>query len=407
MGFSHAVVLAQAVHEHVLYSSGALRREFNILSMASPVVSSNFHLVYIDDLILAATSARLARALTRRCLLAYARAGLPDNPAKRECAGAVPNCVKAIGIMLDGAALTLSVPVDTRLQLLRATATCLTAPCVSGYDLSRLLGLWAWVALLRRPIFSVLQHSFRFAAWAQDRKFPLWPLARLELLLLMCLLPLLEVELRAPFASAALATDASQHGMGVCAASVTDALHDALLPLASSRSVTLLPHHLATREEGPPVGLSLSPEELAYLGARALALRPLLEPTGWQTIVSSAWRYQQHINILEMHAVLTGILHHLSRPDSQGTRLFSLVDSLVVFFCLWKGRCSSRRLLPVLRKVNACLLASGASLQPCWVPSAWNPADAPSRAPALRGPVIQSAFPLPGAASPPHDAAPQ
>jgi len=59
--------------------------------------------------------------------------------------------------------------------------------------------------------------------------------------------------------------------------------------------------------------------------------------------------------------------------------VFLLLDSTVAFFSLWKGRSSSPGLLLVLRKISALLLAGGLSLQPGWVPSAVNPADAPSR----------------------------
>jgi hypothetical protein len=60
-------------------------------------------------------------------------------------------------------------------------------------------------------------------------------------------------------------------------------------------------------------------------------------------------------------------------------RVFLLLDSSVAFFSLWKGRSSSPALLLVLRKISALLLAGGLSLLPGWIPSAVNPADAPSR----------------------------
>jgi len=69
----------------------------------------------------------------------------------------------------------------------------------------------------------------------------------------------------------------------------------------------------------------------------------------------------------------------LSYPSSLNRRVYLLLDSTVAFFSLWKGRSSSPALLLVLRKISALLLASGLSLLPGWVPSAVNPADAPSR----------------------------
>jgi len=90
-------------------------------------------------------------------------------------------------------------------------------------------------------------------------------------------------------------------------------------------------------------------------------------------------RHEQHINALEMHAVLLALRHHLSSPGSVSSRLFCLVDSAVAYHVLWKGRTSSRSLLHVNRQISATLLANGIALLPCWIPSEWNPADAPSR----------------------------
>ena len=69
----------------------------------------------------------------------------------------------------------------------------------------------------------------------------------------------------------------------------------------------------------------------------------------------------------------------LSSPSALSIRVFLLLDSTVAFFSLWKGRSSSPALLLILRKISALLLAGGLTLLPGWLPSALNPADAPSR----------------------------
>jgi hypothetical protein len=40
MGWSHAVFIAQTAHEHIVYSTGALRREHSLLHLSSPTVSA-------------------------------------------------------------------------------------------------------------------------------------------------------------------------------------------------------------------------------------------------------------------------------------------------------------------------------------------------------------------------------
>ena len=101
--------------------------------------------------------------------------------------------------------------------------------------------------------------------------------------------------------------------------------------------------------------------------------------TTWRTIVSTPWSGLEHINVLELRAALLAVHWVLSYPTSLSSRVFLLLDSTVAFFSLWKGRSSSPALLLVLRKISALLLAGGLSLLPGWVPSAVNPADAPSR----------------------------
>lgn len=87
----------------------------------------------------------------------------------------------------------------------------------------------------------------------------------------------------------------------------------------------------------------------------------------------------EHINQLELRSVLLALHWVLSHRSSVGQRVLLLLDSLVTHGALWKGRCASPSLFLILRKINSLLLASGTSLFPRWLPSALNPADAPSR----------------------------
>ena len=98
-----------------------------------------------------------------------------------------------------------------------------------------------------------------------------------------------------------------------------------------------------------------------------------------RTIISHRWRASEHINVLELRAVLLALHWLISYSSSHFSRVYLLVDSTVTLFSLWKGRSSSPRLLLILRKINVLLLAGGVSLLAGWLPSARNPADRPSR----------------------------
>ena len=110
--------------------------------------------------------------------------------------------------------------------------------------------------------------------------------------------------------------------------------------------------------------------------------RHSIDPSSWtwKVLMSYAWKNKdQHINVLEMVAVLD-LLRKLSR-NSKGheSRLVVLVDNQVSLSVLTKGRSSAKALQLPLRRVAAVTLASGLIVCYGWVKSKWNPADGPSR----------------------------
>ena len=100
----------------------------------------------------------------------------------------------------------------------------------------------------------------------------------------------------------------------------------------------------------------------------------------WRTV--AGWRWtdsSEHINVLELRAVLASVRWRVERLHQHDLRCIHLVDSLVVLHGLSRGRSSSRKLRRTLMRLNAYLLASG--LQPVWayIEKHQNPADKPSR----------------------------
>ena len=94
-------------------------------------------------------------------------------------------------------------------------------------------------------------------------------------------------------------------------------------------------------------------------------------------MLSYKWKqpYAQHINVLELTAVLSE-LRRRSRDQSQHNhRFFCIVDSLVTFYVFGKGRSSSKRLNRICRRVTALTLASGLIPVSLWTISKWNFSD--------------------------------
>ena len=85
------------------------------------------------------------------------------------------------------------------------------------------------------------------------------------------------------------------------------------------------------------------------------------------------------LNILELTAFLTELRRRARSPEEPGHRFFCIVDSLVNFYILGKGRSSSKRLNRVCRRVTAVTLASGVIPMTLWTISKWNFSDGASR----------------------------
>jgi hypothetical protein len=383
MGFSHAVYIAQTVHEHVLYSAGVLDPANSLLRLsAAPLAGSQVrHGIYIDDYFQLSHDRSASEAQLDRVLGAYAAKGFVVRSSKVVRPTAEP--LGVLGFEIRGADATIGVSTSSSLQLAQRTLQVLHAPCVNGRALARLLGCWAWAQLLRRPSFSVLQQAYRYARLAGTRPFTLWPTVRRELQALLGLLPLLRACWRTPLFRRILATDASEHAAGVVYAPAEGNLVRAVAQLCASKgdgwlAACLRASSLSTleveekREEA--VASVLCSSRASFAASYAAVTR-----ARWRELASHPWRTPEHINALELRAILLALHWALSYRRACATRILLLVDSLVAHGVLWKGRCHSPALLLIARKIGALLLASGIQLCPGWIPSECNPADAPSR----------------------------
>ena len=100
----------------------------------------------------------------------------------------------------------------------------------------------------------------------------------------------------------------------------------------------------------------------------------------WRTVAGWSWKQQgEHINALEMRAVLTSIRWRVEQLKQQDLRVVHLVDSLVVLHSMSRGRSSSRKPMRTVMRINSFLLASGLQVLWSYVDTKSNPADKPSR----------------------------
>ena len=99
----------------------------------------------------------------------------------------------------------------------------------------------------------------------------------------------------------------------------------------------------------------------------------------WRTVLSYKWSSEQHINILEITAVLVEFRRRLRDEEAIKTRFLNIVDSLVTYYAISKGRSGSIRMNRCLRRMMALNIASKTVVVNLWTLSKWNWADKASR----------------------------
>ena len=111
------------------------------------------------------------------------------------------------------------------------------------------------------------------------------------------------------------------------------------------------------------------------------APRTSVDPTRWVWTVGDAYPFKtaEHINILELRAILHALQWRARSSLSHNKRFLHLSDSQICLAVLSKGRSSSKRVNHVLRRICALCLAMNWYPLWAWVESRLNPADEPSR----------------------------
>lgn len=105
----------------------------------------------------------------------------------------------------------------------------------------------------------------------------------------------------------------------------------------------------------------------------------------WKTVTGWQWRNAtDHINVLEMWAVLTALKWRVEKQQCLRSKFVHLLDSLVCLRSLSRGRSSSRKLKRTHMRLNALTLATQTHVVWAYVHTKDNPADAPSRRPRKR-----------------------
>lgn len=133
--------------------------------------------------------------------------------------------------------------------------------------------------------------------------------------------------------------------------------------------------------------VSMKGEDLMISGSsseqvRFQRLRASVPSKLWKWKVVAGWKWKgnpEHINSLELRAILTSLQWRISHQKHLRCRFLHLTDSMVCLHALSRGRSSSKKLRRTLCRINALLLVSGSQGLWGYVHTDSNPADKPSR----------------------------
>ena len=224
-----------------------------------------------------------------------------------------------------------------------------------------------WHNLLNRPLYACLDEVYQFVhAQPATRPRPVGDKVLSELLLNVCLFPWWSADLRRPWWSELVATDASPaFGFGMCTASTSSSLVRATAAASATADsqirLRLLP---GDEREKPRVGS---------------IFRLPLTMADFKPTFSIKARLTEHSGTMELEAVKLALLRTMRKRRTHSCRGVVLVDARAIGYGLDKGRSSGRSLVFGSKAVAAISLACNLKLTFPYIPSESNPADFSSR----------------------------
>ena len=138
-----------------------------------------------------------------------------------------------LGVRIDGDSGLVGAAPERFLKLIAVTVILVghRLPPVKWVQI--VLGRWIFALQFRRPAMAVLSQSWQYIKAGQDRR-RWWPAVRRELCLLLCLVPLLQSDMKQEFSSTVTCSDASEYGGAVAISEVLTSSGCSLLGRLSS-----------------------------------------------------------------------------------------------------------------------------------------------------------------------------
>ncbi len=235
------------------------------------------------------------------------------------------------------------------LDLLQRTRDAMKLRVIAPRLFASLLGEWLWFTLLRRPALSVLSNgTFAFAraeAGLTVRSLP--PLARLELLMLSDLAPLLFATISAPWCTRTWAFDAAGPSVG----------HHGTMAVVSTPSAIFT---------SPLPAMSHSPSH---------TLASAVVAANWRLCFAVPFRRHEHITAFEASAAVAALSSAAFYGSAHHCRWLGVGDATAPLSALTKGRSSSVPINGRCRKSAVIQLAFSIFASWAYVDTSIMPAD--------------------------------
>jgi len=337
MGWSHSVVVAQRIHENILWECGLDKNQQ--IQNPNRVVGDLRFGAYIDDYFSIGTNKQLAEKYLTRVVEKCGARGVPAKPSK--IVEPTTSRESMIGIESSGDGV-LRPEILKMKSLLEFTTFFVKLRKWKKKDLQVLLGRWAWAILLKRCLFCVFGQVYKASENDTELITPTRAM-RNELRLICRLQGFIRADLRKPFGSIIVCTDASMIGGGVVYRTVSPEVCKQISHMSEEEY-----HTWISKQE-------------------------------WTTAIRYRWKETSKIHLLEGEALILGIRWILRNTKNMGTRIMLFVDNTALLGALQKGRSSKPRFNRICQRTAALTLAG--NVQPIYryVRSEFNPADGPSR----------------------------
>ena len=337
-----------------------------ILSLHHQVPENMSQLVAVctDDIILFNHDKEAARDTTLALDKSMLNMGIQKNDAKDVDAQL---CASALGCELSNSPAKAEPSASRVASCTASIIDLILHPFASPTSVNSILGVLQWFCLMQRCAYSVFDCIYSFVRLDEPDVRRVVPSEVLnELLMSVCLLPLMTADFSRPWHPEFTACDASgAFGFGVSVAKASVNAVSEVGRLADKRCdfVRVFP----------------SPDDpLPVLRAGVLTHLPVATNEFVHVIASRA-RWPAHSSILEAHALKLAIKYHSRRAHTHGSRLCVLGDARAILCAAIKGRSSARAIRPIMRAIAALSLACNYYVKLLYIPSESNPSDAPSR----------------------------